>query len=194
MVEFLPDAEERQVLENNIQVALANGLIDLDDAIDIREVRNLKTANRVLKLAKKKKFEREQKAQQANIQAQAQANQQNQQIAAQMEIEKAQQAEQAKQSTLAFEEEIATRALAMEVKSKKELMLYEFELNLKLQQSTALPSMKDQYMEDRKDSRDVMKEESKQKMAAQKAGAKQFESKGNDSLNRGINLGSFEPR
>ena len=194
VVEFLPDAEERQVLENNIQVALANGLIDLDDAIDIREVRNLKTANRVLKLAKKKKFEREQKAQQANIQAQAQANQQNQQIAAQMEIEKAQQAEQAKQSTLAFEEEIATRALAMEVKSKKELMLYEFELNLKLQQSTALPSMKDQYMEDRKDSRDVMKEESKQKMAAQKAGAKQFESKGNDSLNRGINLGSFEPR
>ena len=194
VVEFLPDAEERQVLENNIQVALANQLIDLDDAIDIREVRNLKTANRVLKLAKKKKFEREQEAQQANIQAQAQANQQNQQMAAQMEIEKAQQAEQAKQSTLSFEEEIATRALAMEVKSKKELMLYEFELNLKLQQSTALPSMKDAYMEDRKDGRDIMKEQSKQQMAAQKAGANQFESKGNDSLNRGINLGSFEPR
>jgi len=194
LIEFAPDEEERQILENNIQVALANNLIDLDDAIDVREVRNLKTANRVLKLAKKKKFEREQEAQQANIQAQAQANQQNQQMAAQMEIEKAQQAEQAKQSTMQFQEEIDRRQLELEVKSKKELMTYEYELNVRLQQATALPSMKDAYMEDRKDSREGFKEQSKQQMQAQKTGQKQFESNGNDSLNRGIGLGSFEPR
>jgi len=194
LIEFAPDEEERQILENNIQVALANNLIDLDDAIDVREVRNLKTANRVLKLAKKKKFEREQEAQQANIQAQAQANQQNQQMAAQMEIEKAQQAEQAKQSTMQFQEAIDRRQLELEVKSKKELMTYEYELNVRLQQATALPSMKDAYMEDRKDSREGFKEQSKQQMQAQKTGQKQFESNGNDSLNRGIGLGSFEPR
>lgn len=194
LIEFAPDEEERQILENNIQVALANNLIDLDDAIDVREVRNLKTANRVLKLAKKKKFEREQEAQQANIQAQAQANQQNQQMAAQMEIEKAQQAEQAKQSTMQFQEAIDRRQLELEVKSKKELMTYEYELNIRLQQATALPSMKDAYMEDRKDNREGFKEQSKQQMQAQKNGQKQFESNGNDSLNRGIGLGSFEPR
>jgi hypothetical protein len=193
-IELMPDEEERAVLENNIQVALANGLIDLDDAIDVREVRNLKTANRVLKLAKKKKFEREQAAQQENIQAQAQANQQNQQMAAQMEIEKNQQTEQAKQGTMAFEEEIGVRQLELEVKSKKELMLYEYELNIRLQQATALPSMKDQYMEDRKDTRDGMKEASKQQMHKEKLGTQKFESKGNDSLNRGIDLGSYDPR
>ncbi len=193
-IELAPDEEERAVLENNIQVALANNLIDLDDAIDVREVRNLKTANRVLKLAKKKKFEREQEAQQANIQAQAQANQQNQQMAAKMEIEKAQQAEAAKQQTLSFQEQIDSRQLALEVKSKKELMKYEFELAVMLQNQTGLPSMKDQYMEDRKDGRENMKEASKQQMQKQKMGASGFESKGNDSLNRGIGLGSFEPR
>lgn len=193
-IELAPDEEERAILENNIQVALANNLIDLDDAIDVREVRNLKTANRVLKLAKKKKFEREQEAQQANIKAQAEANQQNQQMAAQMEIEKAQQAEQAKQSTMQFQEEIDRRQLELEVKSKKELMSYEYELNIRLQQATALPSMKDAYLEDRKDGREGMKEQSKREMQNQKLGQKQFESNGNDSLNRGISLGSFEPR
>jgi hypothetical protein len=193
-IELAPDEEERAVLENNIQVALSTGLIDLDDAIDVREVRNLKTANRVLKLAKKKKFEREQEAQQANIQAQAQANQQNQQMAAQMEIEKAKQAEAAKQQTLAFQEQIDSRQLALEVKSKKELMKYEFELAVMLQNQTGLPSMKDQYMEDRKDGRESMKEASKQQMQKQKMGGSGFESKGNDSLNRGIGLGSYEPR
>jgi hypothetical protein len=193
-IELAPDEEERAVLENNIQVALANNLIDLDDAIDVREVRNLKTANRVLKLAKKKKFEREQEAQQANIQAQAQANQQNQQMAAKMEIEKVQQAEAAKQQTLSFQEQIDSRQLALEVKSKKELMKYEFELAVMLQNQTGLPSMKDQYMEDRKDGRESMKEASKQQMQKQKMGGSGFESKGNDSLNRGIGLGSYEPR
>ena len=193
-IELLPDAEERQVLENNIQIALSGGLIDLDDAIDVREVRNLKTANRVLKLAKKKKFEREQAAQQANIQAQAEANQQNQQMAAQMEIEKANQAEVAKQGTLSFQEAIESRKLALEVKSKKELMRFEFELAVQLANQTNLPSQKDGYMEDRKDSRDQMKEASKQQMHREKLGAQKFESKGNDSLNRGVNLGSHDPR
>ena len=93
-----------------------------------------------------------------------------------------------------FQEAIDRRQLELEVKSKKELMTYEYELNVRLQQATALPSMKDAYMEDRKDSREGFKEQSKQQMQAQKTGQKQFESNGNDSLNRGIGLGSFEPR
>ena len=87
-IELMPDEEEKAMLENNIQVALSQGLIDLDDAIDLRDVRNVKLANQLLKVKRKKKQERDQLIQQQNIQAQAQANQQAQQVAAQAEIQK----------------------------------------------------------------------------------------------------------
>ena len=194
LVELMPDEEEKQILENNIQVALANGLIDLDDAIDIREVRNLKTANQVLKLAKRKKWEREQEANQANIQAQAEANQANQQMAANMEIAKGQQLEQAKQGTLQFEDKLSEGSLSREVKAKKELMLFEYELAVKLEGAKAMPSEKDNFLEGRKDNREVMKENNKKQMHKEKIGAKGFESKGNDVINKGIGLGSHDPR
>ena len=73
-------------------------------------------------------------------------------------------------------------------------MRFEFELAVQLANQTNLPSQKDGYMEDRKDSRDQMKEVSKQQMHREKLGAQKFESKGNDSLNRGVNLGSHDPR
>ena len=79
-IELQPDEEEKAVLENNIQMAIAQKSIDLEDAIDVREVKNIKLANALLKLRRKKKMERDQLIQQQNIQAQAQANQQSQLI------------------------------------------------------------------------------------------------------------------
>ena len=81
-IELEPDAEEKQLLENNIQTALSQQLIDLDDAIDIREVRNVKLANQLLKIKRRKKAERDQQIQQQNMKAQADANAQAQQVAA----------------------------------------------------------------------------------------------------------------
>ena len=71
-LELEPDEEQKQILENNIQIALQAGQIDLEDAIDIREVANLKLANQMLKKRRKDKAARDQQAQQANMQAQAQ--------------------------------------------------------------------------------------------------------------------------
>ena len=51
-IELQPDEEERAVLENNIQAAVQSGLIDLSDAIDLREIKNLKLANQLLKIRK----------------------------------------------------------------------------------------------------------------------------------------------
>ena len=65
-IEMAPDDEQKQMLEQNIQMALSKGSIDLDDAIDIREVKNIKTANQVLKIRKGKKFQRDQLAKQQN--------------------------------------------------------------------------------------------------------------------------------
>jgi hypothetical protein len=132
-IELMPDDEEKQMLENNIQVALSKGLIDLDDAIDLRDVRNVKLANQLLKIKRKKKQEKDQAIQQQNIQAQSQANAQAQQQAAQTEIQK----DQAKAATAAKLEEqkssFKMQYLKQEAEVKKELMKLEFELNSKLQ-------------------------------------------------------------
>ena len=87
-LELTPDEEEKGMLENNIQVALSQQSIELEDAIDIREIKNLKLANQLLKLRRYKKEEKDQQVQQQNIQAQAQANAQTQQVAAQAEVQK----------------------------------------------------------------------------------------------------------
>jgi hypothetical protein len=54
-IELSPDEEEKALLENNIQVALSQQNIELEDAIDIREIKNLKMANSLLKIRRKKK-------------------------------------------------------------------------------------------------------------------------------------------
>ena len=186
-IELEPDEEEKQLLENNIQTALAQQLIDLDDAIDIRDVRNIKLANQLLKLKRRKKQERDQQAQQQQAQAQAQANAQAQQAVAQAEMQKNQakaqadtQLEQAKaQSKLAH--------LREEVALKKELMQFEFDLNQKLRTQERESNENMEIMkEEGKDRREGVKNQAKT--------AKKFESSGNDILGGGMGLDKFNPQ
>ena len=85
-----PDEEAKAQLEQNIQVALQSGGIDLEDAIDLRQIRNLKLANQMLKQKRRLKAERDQQAAQANIQAQAEANAKSAEQAALAESQKQQ--------------------------------------------------------------------------------------------------------
>ena len=89
-IELMPDDEEKAVLENNIQMALQQQLIELSDAIDLREIKNVKLANQLLKIRRDQKQQKDQAIQQQNIQAQSQANIQAQQASAQMEMQKQQ--------------------------------------------------------------------------------------------------------
>ena len=132
MLELSPDDEQKGMLENNIQTALSEGLIDLEDAIDIREVKNLKLANQLLKLRRKKKLERDQQMQQENIQAQAQANAQSQQVAAQAEVQKDQALFQTKAQLEQMKAQIDQQKMQQEVELKKELMALEFQYNMQL--------------------------------------------------------------
>ena len=134
-IELMPDDEEKQMLENNIQVALSQGLIDLDDAIDLRDVRNIKLANQLLKVKRKKKQERDQAIQQQNIQAQSQANAQAQAQAAQTEIQKDQAKAQTQAQLEQQKNQFKIEYLKKEAEVKKQLMQLEFELNTKLQDS-----------------------------------------------------------
>ena len=197
-LELRPDDEQKQVLENNVQTALQGGLIDLSDAIDIREVKNLKLANQLLKVKQKKRQERLQAEQQANIQAQAQANAQAQQVAAQAEVQKDQALFATKSQLEQLKGQIEQQRIQVEVGAKKELMELEFQYNMKLKnmEVEAMKS-KENSMEDRKDKRTKIQGTQQSEMIAQRQQdlpPKDFESSGNDVMGGGFGLGSFEPR
>ena len=183
-LELEPDEEEKQMLENNIQTALSQKLIDLDDAIDIRDIRNVKLANQLLKVKRKKKQERDQKMQQENMQAQAQANSQAQQASAQVEIQKNQAKTQADIQVESMKSENKINHLKEEVRLKKELMQFEFDLN---------QSLRDQERQST-EKMEGMKEEGKNKREKVKQSPKKFESSGNDILGGGMGLDKFNPQ
>lgn len=198
VLELAPDDDEKQLLENNIQTALSAGLIDLDDAIDIREVKNLKLANQLLKLRRRKKQERDQMMQQQNIQAQAQANAQAQQVAAQAEMQKEQVAMQSKTQLEQVKGQLEHARIDKEVAAKKELMALEFQYNMQLKgMEVNAAKQKIKETEDRKDERTKMQASQQSELIEQRqtqGAPKNFESGGNDILGGGFGLGTFEPK
>ena len=197
-LELMPDAEESAMLENNIQTALQQGSIDLSDAIDIREVKNIKLANQLLKVKQKKRQERLQAEQQANIQAQAQANAQAQQVAAQAEVQKDQAMFQTKAQLEQLKASIEERRISVEVNAKKELMALEFQYNMQLKGiEVDGAKSKEKEIEDRKDQRTRIQGTQQSEMIAQRKNdspPKNFESAGNDVMGQGFGLGAFDPR
>ena len=197
-IELAPDEEQKGLLENNIQQALAKDQIYLEDAIDIREVKNLKLANQLLKVRRRKKLELDQQTTQRNIQAQADANSQNTQVAAQMEVQKNEAITNQKAQLIQMESELEMQKMQQEKELKKELMKYEFDLNMALKnQETELFDKKEKYKEDRKDERTRIQASQQSKLIEQRKdrkGEQEFESAGNDTMGSGFNLEMFEPR
>ena len=191
-IELMPDDEEKATLENNIQVSLQQGGIDLDDAIDLRNVRNIKLANQLLKVKRKKKQERDQAMQQQNIQAQSQANIQAQQAAAQAEMQKTQAKVQSEAQLEQTRSQLKTQYLQAEVEAKKQLMAYEFELESKLEgMKRDVQSRVESMKEDRRDDRVNMQASHQKQMIEQRSGGnslKSFESAGNDTITGGANM------
>jgi len=197
-LELQPDEEERQMLENNIQMALQANNIELEDAIDVREIKNIKLANQLLKLRRRRKLERDQMTQQQNIQVQSQANAQAQQVAAQAETQKEAAKNQYKIQLEAAIAELETNKMTQEAELKKELMALEFQYNLQLKEmeGRGLQSREVQ-REDRKDDRVKMQGDEQRKAIDKRnqgKGDTRFESSGNDILGGDMGLGRFGPR
>ena len=197
-IELMPDEEEKAMLENNIQTALSAGLVDLEDAIDIREVRNLKLANQLLKQRRKKKQERDQAMQQENMQAQANMNMQAQQQAAQTEVQKDQALFQTKAQLEQLKGQINTQKIQVEADAKKQLMELEFQYNMQLKgMEVEAAKSKISSTEDRKDDRTKIQATQQSELIDQRkndSAPKNFESSGNDVMGSGMGLGSFGPR
>ena len=179
-LQLSPDEEEKQMLENNIQVALAKNSIELEDAIDVREIKNVRLANQLLKIRRQKKQQRDQVIAQQNIEAQAQANAQSSQVAAQAELQKQQALTESKAQLEQVEAQLALQKLQAEAQLKKDLMNHEFQLNMQLKQMEveALKN-KESFKEDRKDERTRIQASQQSELISQRkegSGPKKFES------------------
>ena len=195
-IDVAPDEEQKAQLEQNIQMALSKGDINLEDAIDIRELKNIKLANQLLKLKRKQKQEREERMAMQKQQSQQQGQMQSQQMAAQLAMQK-QQAElqgkmQLKQAEISFEIE----KLNNEANLKKMLMSVEFNYNQQLRgiSENAL-QRRESEREGAKSDRISQQNTQQSQLINQRKNAlppKNFESN-EDSLD-GFDLAEFNPR
>ena len=153
-MDLVPDEQEKEMLEANIQAALASGSINLEDAIDIRQINNLKLANQMIKLKRKKAAEAAQAANMANIQAQAQANAQASEAAAMSEVQKQQAVLDTKLKFEKGKSSFEIERMRVEAQIKRELMELEFMYNKELgEQKIGVESQREKDIEDRKDKR-----------------------------------------
>ena len=195
-IEVSPDEEEKAQLEANIQTALKQGDINLEDAIDIREIKNLKLANQLLKVKRKSLMERKEKMQMQQQAMQHQQSIQKQQIQAQMEQQK-QQADmqskmQLKQAEIAFEIE----KMNTEAKLKSQLMAEEFSYNQQLREiSEKALAQRELQRESSKSQRISQANTEQSRLINQRKNnlpPQRFESN-EDSLD-GFDLAEFDPR
>ena len=153
-LELEPDDEEKAQLEQNIQIALQAGGIDLEDAIDIRQIKNLKLANQLLKLKRKKKMEQDQANQQAMIEAQAQAQAKTAEQTAMAEVQKQQAITQEKVNIEQAKSQFEIERMQTEMQIKSQLLQQEFEYNKQLAYiKIGTEGSKEKEIEDRKDKR-----------------------------------------
>jgi len=168
-LELEPDEEEQAKLESNIQVALQAGNIDLDDAIDLRQIKNIKLANQMLKIKRKKKQKEDMLAQQSNIQAQAAAQAETAEKTAMAEVQKQEaisgskvQYEQAR-----TEMEIKKMEVQAQLDQQKMQMQHQFDMQLK-QMETQVQTQKETEKENRKDKRIKMEGTQQSEMISQR--------------------------
>ena len=196
-IELAPDEEEKAMLENNIQVALQKQSIELEDAIDVREIKNVKLANQILKIRRKKKQENDRQMQLENIQAQTQSNTQAAQAKAQLDVQKS---KIISENEIALEQaraQMEAQKMQQEMQFKKELMELEFQYNMQLKDmETKAKKSVEKEKEDRKDERTRIQASQQSEMIEQRntnKPPKNFESTGNDMIGGGFDLGAFEP-
>lgn len=195
-IEVAPDEEEKAQLEANIQMALQRDQITLEDAIDIRQMKNLKLANELLKMKRKDKEKRDMQNEQAKIQMQTQGNIQSSQASAQSALQKVQAETQAKGQLAQAQMQFDIQRMQAEAQIKEQLMAVEFNYNMQLR-GMEVEKIKqlDMDKEKAKDNRTKLQATQQSKLIEQRQKdlpAMDFESE-EDSLD-GFDLEQFNPR
>tara|TARA_R100001443_G_scaffold24643_2_gene37079 strand:- start:38 stop:2425 length:2388 start_codon:yes stop_codon:yes gene_type:complete len=168
-LELEPDEEEQAKLEQNIQIALQNGGIQLDDAIDVRQIKNLKLANQMLKIKRKRKERRDIEVQQSNIAAQGQAQAETAEKTAMAEVQKQ---EAISGSKVQYEQartqmEIQKMEIQSKLDQQKMQLQHQYDMQLK-QIETQSMQQKENAIEDRKDKRTKLQATQQSEMISQR--------------------------
>ena len=195
-IEVAPDEEQKAQLEQNIQMALSKGDINLEDAIDIREIKNIKLANQLLKVKRIKKQDREERLQMQQQAMIAQQQLKSQEMSAQVAAQKIQMESQAKMQLKQAEIAFDIEKMKTEATLKEQLMRVEFEMQMQLRgMEVDAQNQKENKKEEAKDKRISIQNTQQSKMIEQRKNnlpSIDFESN-EDSLD-GFDLGEFEPR
>ena len=208
-LELVPDEEEKAQLEQNIQMALQQQSINLEDAIDLRQINNLKLANQMLKLKRKEKQAYDEQVAQQNIAAQAKANQETAEAAALAETQKQQIITEQNIEYEKAKSQFEIGKLREEAELKKSLMEQEFQYNMQLAQAKVKQDQqREEFIENRKDKRTKLEGSQQSQMIDQRKNnllpidfestpgmelPDSFESVGNDSLG-GMGMDQFVPQ
>jgi len=168
-LELEPDDEEIAQLENNIQVSLQQGSLDLEDAIDLRQIKNLKLANQMLKIKRKAKAKQDQANQQANIAAQGQSQADTAEKTAMAEVQKQ---EAIMGANVQFEQsknqmEIQRMEIAAQLEAQKMQTRFQYDMQLK-QLDVQNTQQKEGAIEDRKDTRSKMEASQQSELISQR--------------------------
>jgi len=168
-LELEPDEEEKQQLEANIQIALQAKNIDVEDAIDLRQIKNLKLANQMLKVKRKEKAKQDQLAQQANIQAQAEAQSQAAEKTAMAEVQKQQAISGANVEYEKAKSEFEKDRMQLQAQLDQQKMMQQHKNDMELKQlEVQQQQQKEKEIEDRKDKRIKMEGTQQSKMIQQR--------------------------
>lgn len=195
-IEVSPDEDQKAQLEANIQMALQRDQISLEDAIDIRQMKNLKLANELLKFKRKQKQKQDMEQEQQKIEMQTQGNIQSSQASAQAALQKVQAEAAAKAQLAQAQMQFDIQRMQAEAQIKEQLMQKEFEFNMQLK-GMEVERIKELDMdkEKAKDNRTKLQATQQSKLIEQRQKdlpAMSFESD-EDSLD-GFDLEQFNPR
>ena len=195
-IEVSPDEEQKSQLEQNIQMALSKGDINLEDAIDIREIRNIKLGNQLLKVKRKAKQDREEKMKMQAQAMQAQQQLQSQQMAAQTAMQKTQAEAQAKMQLKQAEVAFEIEKMKNEAMLKERLMDKEFSLNMQLRgiESDQLQKREDNREKAKSDRISQQNSEQSKLINQRKNNLPPMTFESNEDSLDGFDLAEFEPR
>jgi len=162
---------DRAYLEQNIQVALAQREIDLEDAIAIRQLRDIDQAERLLVVRRKKRIKQQQEIAAQNSQLQAQMNQQTALATSQGKMQEEQ-----------MKAQLEAQKIQLESQAKAQLMQLEYQLKMQLEDLKGRYGVAEQQIEsgvkqnlekekeDRKDSRIKSQAVQQSKLISQRKG------------------------
>jgi hypothetical protein len=167
-IKLKPDAQEKAMLESNIQAEIATGGLSTTDGIDIRKIGNLALANEMLKVRKEKHLKQVQERDLEKINAQSEGNVQAAQATSQAKQQEIALENEGKKALILEERQSIITKIQTELAANKELMQMEYALKFGEQGAIAANKRDDdEYRENRKDKRTAIQATQQSKMKAE---------------------------